>query len=73
VRKLGHRRIQAMTSSRITGEPGQAVRRLKPVVDQAVEFRYLERASNPPEPRDAVQPGLAQFGRIGYQGFRPPG
>src|SRR6056297_544266 len=30
---------------------GRPERRPKPVVDQAVEFRYLERVSSPPEPR----------------------
>jgi hypothetical protein len=31
--------------------PGHAERRPKPVVDQAVKARYLERVSTPPEPR----------------------
>ena len=30
---------------------GHPERRPKPVVDQAVQFRYLERVSTPPEPR----------------------
>src|SRR6056297_1449518 len=30
---------------------GQADRRHRPVVDQAVKSRYLERVSTPPEPR----------------------
>ena len=32
-------------------EPGHTERRPKPVVDQAVKARYLERVSTPPEPR----------------------